>query len=138
MQWVGSWFLALPLAAAVLMGCGETSANVDARREAVGDSGVLHFEVDADAPLSPGTNDLRISIHDADTDAPLTGATVELSAIMPAMAHGAPEAPTIEEMGAGVYLARDVALPMAGRWEVHVHASQADKQDMVTFMYDIR
>jgi len=135
MKFFGSWFVVV---AAALIGCGETNSPNDAHREVVGDSGILHFEIDADSPLSQGTNDLRISIHEAGTDAPVTGADVALFAVMPAMAHDSPDAPKVEEIGAGTYLARDVALPMPGRWEVHVQAARAGELDKATIAYDIR
>lgn len=138
MKSFGAFFAALPLVASVLIGCGETNSNADMHQDVVGESGILHFEIDADAPLSQGTNDLRISIHEAGTDAPVTGASVGLFAVMPAMAHDSPDAAKVEEIGAGTYLARDVALPMPGRWEVHVQASRADELDKATFAYDIR
>ncbi|HRI68805.1 MAG TPA: FixH family protein [Polyangium sp.] len=135
MKSLRSWFLGLSLITPLLAGCG-SAPDVDAHRNAVGQFGTLRFEIDADKPLSQGSNDLRISIHDATADEPFTGAAVDLSAIMPAMAHDAPNAAT-DEVGDGTYLARDVSLSMPGRWEIHVQASRSDATDEVRFVYDI-
>jgi hypothetical protein len=122
-----------------LAGCGGTTeADDDPARDAVGDSGILHFQADAEKPLSQGANDLLISIHEESTHAPFMGAVVDLSAIMPAMAHATPLPATIEEIDGGTYVARGLALPMAGRWYVDVKASRADALDTVRFTYDIR
>jgi hypothetical protein len=137
MKFAVTRFVVMPLVAVALVGCGDASSNVDAHREAVGAAGVLRFEVDSDGALSQGTNDLRISIRDVATNAPFTGAEVELSAIMPAMAHDAPDAPAIDELGAGTYFARDVALSMPGRWQIHVNAARAESHDEADFVYDI-
>src|SRR5690348_5278300 len=92
------------LVAVFLAGCGGAETEADPSRDAVGEAGVLHFHIDADAPLSQGANDLRISIEELSTHKPLTGASVDLSAIMPAMAHDAPEATTTEEIDGGTYI----------------------------------
>jgi hypothetical protein len=136
MKLFGFSLVVLPLVA-VLVGCGNASLDVETHRETIGETGVFRFELDTDAPLSQGKNDFQVSIHDVATNAPVTSAVVELSAIMPAMAHDAPDAPMIEELASGTYLARDVALPMPGRWEVHVHASKTNTQDDAKFVYDI-
>jgi hypothetical protein len=126
------------LVAVLLAGCGGAETEADPSRDAIGDAGVLHFHVEADAPLSQGANDLRISIDEMSTHMPLTGASVDLSAIMPAMAHDAPQATTTEEIDGGTYIAHDLALPMAGRWYVDVKASREGTVDTVRFTYDIR
>lgn len=137
MKWASTSLIVLPLAVTMLAGCGANAANGPIHNEALGETGVLQFELDADAPLALGMNDLHITVHDVATDAPLTGATVELSAVMPAMAHGGPEGPKIEEISPGMYFAKDVSLPMAGHWELRVQASQTNMLDKATFAYDI-
>ena len=120
-------------------GCGSAEMdNDDPSRDAVGESGFLHFEADAEKPLSQGANDLLISIHEASTHAAFLGAVVDVSAIMPAMAHDSPRAATIEELEGGTYIARGLALPMSGRWYVDVKATRQDAFDTVRFTYDIR
>lgn len=122
----------------LLTGCGSIEVDEDPNRDSVGNEGVLHFEANAEKPLSQGTNDLLISIHEASTHAAFVGAVVELTAIMPAMAHDSPHAATVEESEGGTYLARGLALPMAGRWHVNVTATREDASDTVQFTYDIR
>lgn len=138
MKYVWASVLAFPLCAAVLTGCGSSAANLADHREAVGDSGILVFEVDIDTPLALGTNDLTISIRDTTTNEPFVGATIDFTAIMPAMGHEAALGRPIEEISPGVYSAQDVSLMMAGRWEVQVRAVQPDKQDQALFTYDVR
>lgn len=138
MKWNIVRCLAISALGAFVAGCGETDSVVDAYRESDGDLGLVHFVVDADAPLVQGTNDLRISLHEVADDAPIMGANPTLMAMMPAMAHGNSESPAIKELGEGVYLAPGLSLPMAGRWEIHVGVMLADKLDSVKFTYDLR
>ena len=121
-----------------LAGCGgSTDEEVDPFRDAIGEAGLLHFQADAEKPLSEGTNDLLISIREASTHTPILGAMVELSATMPAMAHDTPHAAMIEEREGGMYVARGLSLPMAGRWLVEIAASTSDTSDTVKFTYDL-
>jgi hypothetical protein len=123
----------------LLAGCGsaEAEAGADPFRDAVGETGVLHFQVDAEAPLIQGANDLLVSIRDASTHMPFTEASVDISAIMPSMAHDAPHAASIEERDGGTYITHGLALPMAGRWYVDIKATRQDMSDAVRFTYDI-
>lgn len=138
MKWDRFGFLAVSVLGALVAGCGETDSVVDAYRESDGDLRLVHFVVDADSPLVQGTNDLRISLHEVASDAPITGANPTIMAMMPAMAHGNSESPAIKELGEGAYLAPGLSLPMAGRWEIHLGAMLADKHDSVKFTYDVR
>lgn len=120
-----------------LVACsGAEPDAMETRREATGEKNLLHFVVDADAPISQGTNDLHVSIEEIATKTPFTGATVTITARMPAMGHSAASA-TIEEAGAGEYVAHGLSLPMAGRWEVQVVATRAGTSDAATITYDI-
>jgi len=119
-------------------GCGGAEVADDPSRDAVGESGILHFQADAEKPLAQGTNDLLLSIHEASTHAAFMGAVVDVSAIMPAMAHDSPNSATIEEREGGTYIVQGLALPMAGRWYVDVKATRQDTFDTVRFTYDIR
>jgi len=120
-------------------GCGgmDMEGEADPFREAVGASGKLHFQVDADKPLAQGDNDLRILIREASTNAPFVGATVDVSAMMPSMAHDVPP-PDIEELDGGNYVARGLSLSMAGRWVVDIEATREQTADTVRFTYDLR
>ena len=129
--------LVLSVAALALVGCGPSpDTSEGAFREATGDMGALHFQVETDKPVAEGSNDLRISIHETATDMPFTGATVDVSALMPAMAHDAPR-PMMEEQTDGTYLAHGLSLTMAGRWNVKITASRAAIADEVQFTYDV-
>lgn len=128
---------AVPVVAALLSGCGDEPTQADPYRSAVGEAGVLRFEIDAEQPLAQGFNDLQISIHDVAEQAPVLGATLEFSATMPAMAHDLANAPHIHEAGDGTYVAFGVALTMAGRWELRVKAAQSSIQDEAVFEYDV-
>ena len=130
-------FALLVLPSLAACGGGEGAADsMDARREAKGEKGLLQFVLDADQPISQGSNDLHLTIDEIATAAPFSGATVEVSARMPAMGHAA-AVPTIEETGGGAYVVHGLALPMAGRWEIHVVASRAGTRDDTTITYDI-
>jgi len=127
------------LFAAWLLACGADAGGAagDARREAKGERGLVSFVVDAEKPLLQGENDLRISLRDAATGAPLTGAELDVSALMPAMGHESPTPASIEELGGGEYAVHDLALPMPGRWEVHIVATRGETSDEARFDYDI-
>ncbi len=80
----------------------------------------------------------ELSIREASTHAAFIGAVVDVSAIMPAMAHDSPNTATVDELDDGTYLARGLALPMAGRWFVDVEATRQEAFDTMRFTYDIR
>ncbi len=90
-----------------------------------------------DEPLSQGANDLRLSLHDAASGEAVEGALIDVTAIMPAMGHGHPGAPSIEESGGGAYVVRGLALSMPGRWDVHVEVEHQGTSDEAHFFYDI-
>lgn len=121
----------------VLAGCGNADAENDPFRDVVGTQGNLHFQVDAEKPVSQGTNDLMITIYETSTHQAFVGAQVELAATMPAMAHDSPTAATIEEREGGMYIARGLSLPMAGRWVVDVKASREGTSDTGQVTYDL-
>lgn len=129
--------LGATLSVVVFAGCGGADVDDDPFRDVVGTQGHLHFQVDAEKPLSQGTNDLMITIYETSTHQAFVGAQVELLAMMPAMAHDSPTVATIEEREGGMYIARGLSLPMAGRWVVDVKASREGTADTVQVTYDL-
>jgi YtkA-like len=125
------------IGAFLLVGCGNADADSDPFRDVVGNAGRLHFQVDAEKPVSQGTNDLMISIYDASTHEAFMGAAVNLSATMPAMAHDTPTTTKVEEHEGGSYIASGLSLPMAGRWLIKLEASRQDIKDTVEVTYDL-
>lgn len=63
---------------------------------------------------------MRLLIEDTTSDAGVEGLTLAMSPEMPSMGHGTPVAPKLEPSGQGSYLASDVNLFMAGRWELRL------------------
>lgn len=125
------------LAGFFLTGCGNAEPENDPFRDVVGTQGHLHFQVDAEKPVSQGNNDLMIGIFETSTHQAFVGAQVALSATMPAMAHDTPTTAKIEERDGGMYIARGLSLPMAGRWVVEVNASRDGTSDTVQITYDL-
>jgi hypothetical protein len=133
-----SRFVPALFASAVLVACdgGAGGASADLRREAMGERGLLSFELEADHTPSQGANDFSLSLREAATGAPVAGASIDVSALMPSMGHPA-SAASIEEMGGGEYHIEGLALSMPGRWDVHVVASREGTSDEAHFTYDI-
>src|SRR5690349_21693861 len=121
---------------ATLVACGDGAdgSSVDLRREVMGERGVFSFELDVDHPVLQGANDFDVSLREVGTGAPVAGASIEVSALMPSMGHPA-NAASIEEVGGGEYVVRGLALSMPGRWDVHVVASRAGTNDEAHFTY---
>jgi hypothetical protein len=66
---------------------------------------------------------MRLLIEDVASDAGVEDLTLAMSPEMPSMGHGTPVVPKIESSGQGNYLASDVNLFMAGRWELRLTIS---------------
>lgn len=71
-------------------------------------------------PPSRGVLTLKLLATDATSGTPLDGLTLDMVPEMPSMGHGTPTVPKINAEGDGVYIAADVDLFMAGRWELRV------------------
>lgn len=82
--------------------------------------GTLTVAAAFDAALKRAGNTLTITVADAD-GAPVPGATVVVTAEMPSHGHEAVP-PDVRAGSAGRYEAGPLAFPMAGRWNVRVHA----------------
>ncbi|MDI1476993.1 FixH family protein [Polyangium sp. y55x31] len=133
-----SRMLLCAIAFSSLAACGgaeQASGSPD--QESIGLRGALEFKLVPEAPIMQGENDLRLTLHDAATGAVIEGASIEVTAIMPAMGHEATDAPAIEEAGGGAYAVRGLALSMPGRWDVHVRVEHQGTTDEVHFYYDV-
>jgi hypothetical protein len=95
---------------------GFPEAPLDVRRS---DSGALRIEVRT-APIQPparGTSsvELRVTVDDEE---PLESIDVAVLAWMPEMGHGSSTAPSVEDLGHGVYVLSNVGFYMPGTWEL--------------------
>ncbi|HQY61256.1 MAG: FixH family protein [Myxococcales bacterium] len=68
-------------------------------------------------PPTRGTIAVRYVITDA-SGAPVDGLTLTVAPDMPSMGHGTPTTPKVAAKGGGEYVATDVNLFMAGRWDL--------------------
>jgi hypothetical protein len=78
------------------------------------------------APLQPPTRGLQrveLVIRDSKTAVSEPGLTLGVLPWMPAMGHGAPLTPTVQEGPPGTYVVSDVDFFMPGTWELRVSIS---------------
>lgn len=73
-----------------------------------------------DQPPSRGVLTVKLLATDASSGVPVDGLKLDMVPEMPSMGHGTPLVPVIAASGGGVYMASDVDLFMAGRWELRV------------------
>ncbi|MDI1443302.1 FixH family protein [Polyangium sp. 6x1] len=132
-----SRILLCSLAFSWLAACGGEGTAASPEQETIGLRGAMEFKLVPEAPLVQGENDLRLTLHDAATGKVVEGATIEVTAIMPAMGHEATSPPSIEDAGEGAYAVRGLALSMPGRWDVHVKVEHQGTTDEVHFFYDV-
>lgn len=76
-----------------------------------------------DQPPSRGTLRVRLLVTAPTSGEGVDGLKLAMSPEMPSMGHGTSVTPQIEGEGEGVYLATDVNLFMAGRWDLRVTIS---------------
>lgn len=118
-------FLALASAATA---CGSSEPPGDASFEASplttvnSDAGKLRVSVwtSPDQPPARGILTLQVLVEDAVSRAPVDGLSFDIVPEMPSMGHGTPTVPKTKAAGDGVYIASDVNLFMAGRWELRM------------------
>jgi len=122
---------ALPLAMAVLAGCGIASCGSNSAAPA---EMMLHAQdgpfqgtllIDPSPPQVGLHHVLMVLSRDPDGQEPLEGANVRLSPWMPAHAHGTGDVEAVEAEP-GVYVADDVLLHMPGIWDLRVHVDARD------------
>jgi len=108
--------------------CGEEDEGriefpEEALLQARSENGSLWLELrSSPQPPEQGTNHFEAFIVRAQGYAPVTGLDLEVEPWMPAHGHGSPSSPSVEELGQGRYLIRNVAFNMAGEWELNIQA----------------
>jgi hypothetical protein len=135
----------VPLAFSVLAASCSADAHGDAPAtfptEALAvvnsEQGGLRAEIrtSPEQPPQRGVVTAEYTITDAQ-GAPVDGLDINASLWMPAMGHGASVNPTIEPLGQGRYLARNVSLFMAGKWELRTRFS-GPVTDTATLSFDV-
>ncbi len=125
----------LAIASALVMvlvaGCSSSIAPTDSAFESTPlttvacNAGALKLAVwtSPTQPPSRGVLTLKLLATDASSDTPLDGLSLDMVPEMPSMGHGTATVPKITAEGEGVYMASDVDLFMAGRWELRVTAT---------------
>ncbi len=132
------------LALALTMACGGSAAPVDStfKQEPLttvtSRDGKLRVAVftSPEQPPSRGTVTARITITDARAAA-VDGLVLDIAPEMPSMGHGTPVVPRVTAKGGGVYLAEDVDLFMAGRWDLRMNITGA-ANDVAIIPVDVR
>ena len=123
---------------AALSGClAEGPGEGTDPRTVVGAEGAVEFTVTPLAPPAEGPNDFRLELRGLGTRAPIRGAALAVSAVMPSMGHEATSEPVVEEVEPGVYEVTDVVFSMSGTWQVRFRAA-APVQDEAAFDYEVR
>ena len=118
----------LALAAAFALACGSsaTSTAVDFPKDPLttvtSDAGKLKVAAwtSPDQPPTRGMLTVKLLATDPATGAGVDGLTLDIVPEMPSMGHGTPVVPKVSASGNGVYVASDVDLFMAGRWDLRI------------------
>lgn len=141
-HWAGG-ALALVLFGALSGGCGEAESSTegpsteefskDPLATVTSKQGKLRLAAwtSPEQPPSRGTIRVRLVVTDAASGAGVDGLLLAMSPEMPSMGHGTPVTPKIEGSGEGVYLASDVNLFMAGRWDLRITLTGAVTDEAV-------
>jgi putative membrane protein len=147
----GSWprSLVLLLLLAAGAGCRESAGAASSAAPTLPSSGPLsgtgrgglyRFELEL-RPERPAVGELFeviLTVREAGTAQPVSGASVALDATMPEHAHGMMTAPEQTELGAGRYLVQGMKLHMPGRWRFHARAAHAGREDELALDYEQR
>lgn len=88
------------------------------------------------APPTTGQNRLVVKVTDSAGE-PVTGASVDIALMMPAMGHGSSEAAVITELGLGEYEAFPVTFQMPGEWSIAVSAGHGERHGTKTMSMNI-
>jgi hypothetical protein len=100
-------------------------------------AGKLRVELrTAPSPAARGTDRVKLTMLDATSGGPVDGLTVTITPWMPAMGHGTSVKPTVIALGQGSYSSDDVALFMAGHWELRTTIT-GGIEDSATLAVDI-
>ncbi len=71
-------------------------------------------------PPSRGVITTKMIVTDAAKGNAVDGLVFDIAPEMPSMGHGTPTVPRVSAKGSGVYVAEDVDLYMAGRWDLRM------------------
>ncbi len=118
------------LAGLVVVACGSPPpADVDPL-SALGDAGVMRFELSLDAPAAVGSVEGDVVV--TRDGAPVTGADVRVTAHMASHTHGSSDI-RAEEEGQGRYRVTGLEVTMAGEWELEIDALAIGAEDSTVF-----
>jgi YtkA-like len=87
-------------------------------------------------PPSRGVILVKLAVTDG-AGKPVNDLVIEMAPDMPSMGHGTPTVPRISSKGDGVYVAENVNLFMAGRWDLRMTVTGA-VSDGVVVPVDVR
>ncbi|MDQ1850749.1 FixH family protein [Gemmobacter fulvus] len=116
--------LGLPASAADFTALGEQAIFQVTLTSLSGDLKIGDFE------------EFEIAIVDS-SGAPVAGATVVFSGGMPGHGHGFPTAPTVSEIGGGLYKLEGVKFSMGGAWEINLTISADSKTDTASVQIEM-
>lgn len=88
-------------------------------------------------PPSRGVITTKLIVTDAAKGNAVDGLQFDIAPEMPSMGHGTPTVPRVSAKGSGVYLAEDVDLYMAGRWDLRMTITGA-VTDVAVVTIDVR
>ena len=124
-----------------LMACGSDEDETTAYTgdgEVVTQNNLYHLKlVSAPYPHQAGQVQLSIQLSDnQNNQTPVTGATLQVTPLMPDMGHGINEDVQATESGNGDYLAT-WSYSMAGQWELTLDVDASMGTDKVIVTYDV-
>lgn len=107
-----------------LAGCGSEERESVFPIEMVGENGLFRAVLTPRSePLVVGSNVFELQVFAVESDAAAEGLLVAVEPWMPHHHHGSPSEPSVEELGEGRYLIRDVAFNMEGEWELRIRVT---------------
>ena len=103
------------------------------------DSGKFFVEISAqNNDLKVGDNSIDMTVQDENGKS-VEGATVTVVPWMPEMGHGGFKETVVLEKGRGLYNVNNIALVMAGNWELRINIKKDNVEDRVVFDFpDVR
>jgi YtkA-like len=120
----------------LLVGCGSDDPAPNLEETQVGSASVAKFTIKAEKAPSQGKNDFELSLLDAKSGAPIEGATITVTATMPAMGDGS-DGEEVMDQKSGNYHIMNVNFMMAGQWKVAYKATKGDLTDEAAFSYEV-
>lgn len=131
---------AMLLLAAAGVGCGSESEDASqvGPNTMLGAFAQLEFTITTDLEPAEGVNSFRIDLHDAVTDAPFAGASLQVTPVMRSMGHEAPGERVVDEQVEGSYGVENVVFSMPGAWDMRLRAVRDDVFDEAVFLYEVR